>query len=160
MASLDRFRSHHRDLQALTKELDVLLDLDQLRARSQARSARQLLQNLMEQVDAHLADEDRGLYPPLLNQGNSCCTSLTWDFITGERPLRQRFQTYQRRWPQDGDCRPIDAFARESQMLLLMIKARLQDEQRLLFPLLEGLQGPTPMATYPTWAAPGGPGSR
>ncbi len=139
MPDLEEFRARHAEIRRIISDLESLLVPEQLRIRPNARTAYGLLCDLAVKVKTHLAEEDRGLYPPLLIHQDPKIKSMAWGFISGERPLRRLFDDYHRRWLKDCNFDLSDAFLGETREVLVLIVDRIEREENLLFPKLEEL---------------------
>jgi len=136
MQTLDGYRSTHSDLRQMIDDLRSLLTPEQLRIRPNARMAYELLLDLGERVQRHLAEEDRGLYPSLLIHDDPKVKSIAWGFISGERPLRMIFDHYHKHWLKNGDFNFSDDFLTETHQVFEMIGQRLDREEEVLLPKL------------------------
>lgn len=136
MQSIDRYRNTHAELRQMIDELRALMTPEKLRIRPNARTAYELLCDLGDQVQRHLAEEDRGLYPQLLIHEDPKIKSIAWGFISGERPLRMIFDNYHKRWLKDFDIDFSDAFMTETHQVFEMVAQRLDREEQVLLPKL------------------------
>lgn len=136
MQTLDGYRSTHSDLRQMIDDLRSLLTPEQLRIRPNARMAYELLLDLGDRVQRHLAEEDRGLYPSLLIHDDPKVKSIAWGFISGERPLRMVFDHYHKNWLKNGDFNFSDDFLAETHQVFEMIGQRLDREEEVLLPKL------------------------
>jgi hypothetical protein len=151
MQSLAGFRSSHVELRCIIGELQSLLSADALAVPSNAKTAYGLLCKLSDLVSAHLAAEDKGLYPSLLTHEDFKVKSLAWGFISGERPLRRVFCEYRQRWLKECDFSFSDAFLAESRKICTLLQERIDREEHLLFPKLEEIRAyprPAPGALH------------
>jgi hemerythrin-like domain-containing protein len=136
MQSIDRYRNTHAELRQMIDELRALMTPEKLRIRPNARTAYELLCDLGDQVQRHLAEEDRGLYPQLLIHEDPKIKSIAWGFISGERPLRMVFDNYHKRWLKNYDIDFSDAFVTETHQVFEMVAQRLDREEQVLLPKL------------------------
>ncbi len=133
---LDSYRNTHFELRQMIDELRSLLTKEQLRIRPNASTAYELLCDLGERMQRHLAEEDRGLYPRLLIHEDPKVTSIAWGFISGEKPLRQTFNEYHSRWLKNGDFDFSDEFLAETHEVFKMVGERIEREEQVLLPKL------------------------
>jgi hypothetical protein len=124
------------DLRHMIEDLRAVLTLEQLRIRTTAKSACEMLCDLGERVHRHLAAEDRGLYPSLLIHDDPKVKSIAWGFISGEKPLRQTFEDYNTHWLKHCDFNFTEAFLVESEAVFDMIGQRVDREEQVLLPKL------------------------
>ena len=136
MLDLAHYRNSHSDLLHMIEDLQQLLTPEMLRIRPNAKTAYLLLCELASKVKEHLSDEDHGVYPSLLIHDDPRVKSIAWGFISGERPLRQTFDEYHRKWLKNCDFNFTEDFMRESQAVFRMVAERIDRENRVLFPKL------------------------
>jgi hypothetical protein len=134
MQTLGAYRRTHSDLRQMIDDLRALLTMEQLRIRPNARIAYELLLDLGERVERHLAEEDHGLYPSLLIHEDRNVNAIAWGFIIAERPMRKTFADYRARWLQDCDFNFTDQFLVETHEVFTLVAQRLDAEQQVLFP--------------------------
>ena len=136
MATLDGYRSTHSELRRMIDDLRSILTVEQLRIRPNAQTAYELLCDLGERVQRHLAEEDRGLYPTLLINDDPDVKSIAWGFLHGENPLRQSFDDYYCRWLKNCDHNFSDEFLAETHAVFDMVAQRIDEEEQVLIPKL------------------------
>ena len=136
MYDLSHFHSSQGELLRMIEDLRLLLTPEMLKVRPNAKSAYQLLCDLGTKVKVHLGEEDRGLYPSLLIHEDPRIKSLAWGFISGERPLRQSFEEYYKKWLKNCDFNFTEAFIHESQDIFRLVYERIERENQVLFPKL------------------------
>lgn len=136
MHDLAHYRNRHTDLLQMIEDLQQLLTPEMLQIRPNAKTAYLLLCELGSKVKEHLSEEDRGVYPSLLINDDPRVKSIAWGFISGERPLRQTFDEYHRKWLKNCDFNFTEDFLRESQGVFRMVAERIDRENRVLFPKL------------------------
>jgi hemerythrin-like domain-containing protein len=136
MQTLDSYRGTHAELRQMIDDLRSILDMDQLRIRPNAKTAYELLCDLGQKVRAHLAEEDRSLYPSLLIHEDPKVKSIAWGFISGEKPLRKTFDDYHKRWLKNCDFNFTEEFLGETHEVFDMVSQRIEREEQVLFPKL------------------------
>jgi hypothetical protein len=92
---------------------------------------------LGKHLKEHLAAEDKGVYPPLLTHEDPKLKSLAWGFISGQKPLRQQFESYHQKWLKECNFQFTESFLEETNELVEAIETRIQREQTVLLPRLE-----------------------
>jgi hypothetical protein len=117
-------------------DLRSLLTKEQLRIRPNAMTAYHMLCDLAAKVRAHLAEEDKGLYPALLIHEDPKVKSIAWGFTSGEKPLRQMFDDYYKKWLKNCDFKFSSDFVRETDDIFEMVLRRVEREEQILFPKL------------------------
>ncbi|WP_295444385.1 hemerythrin domain-containing protein [uncultured Thiodictyon sp.] len=136
MQTLDGYCSTHSDLRQMIHDLRPLLTPDKLRIRPHARTAYQLLCDLDERVQSHLAEADCGLYPKLLIHDDPKVKSMAWGFISSEGALRLMFENYYKKWLKNADFNFSDNFLAETHQVFEVIDQRLDREEEVLMPKL------------------------
>ena len=136
MQTLDGYRSTHSDLRRMIDDLRPLLTPDKLCVRPNARTAYELLCDLDERVQTHLAEADCGLYPKLLIHDDPKVKAMAWGFINGEGALRLMFENYYKKWLKTADFNFSDTFLAETLQIFEVIDQRLHREEAVLMPKL------------------------
>ncbi len=90
MRTLEDFRSRHDDLEKSIRDLRDMLHRAPLSVQPSALAAYHALCLLVEKANKHFIIVLRGVYPPLLIHEDLQLKKLAWDFIRGEKPLRER----------------------------------------------------------------------
>lgn len=95
---------------------------------------------LARQLIAHLALEDRILYPSLHRDGSSQvrATALMLQEDTGA--LAEQFSRYMAAWSDDRVAREWPAFCGATRLILQTLTERVDREERTLYPLAEALK--------------------
>jgi len=135
MATVDLLRNQHYELLDIASALSLHLQIDRIAETPEV--VHELLSNLMGQLRVHLAMEDRGLYPLLMERGDEEVKRLTRDFMDDVSGLSTRTRKYSLRWslPRLIVEHPRD-FARETRELLQELSHRIDREENQLYPLL------------------------
>jgi hypothetical protein len=134
--TLASYRSRHAELTQMVTDLNAIMTPENLRIRPNARTAYELLCDLADKVKAHLAEEDRGLYPNLLIHEDPKIKSIAWGFIRGEKPLRKTFDDYHKKWLKNCDFNFTDQFMQETREVFDMVLYRIEREEQVLLPKL------------------------
>ena len=138
MQGLSSYRNRHAELTQMVEDLRSIMTPENLRIRPNAKTAFELLCDLADKVRAHLAEEDRGLYPSLLIHEDPKIKSIAWGFISEEKPLRKTFEDYHRKWLKHFDFDFTEELERETNEIFDMLLYRIdREEQELLPKLLE-----------------------
>ncbi|MCG6940058.1 MAG: hemerythrin domain-containing protein [Thiohalocapsa sp.] len=136
MQSLDGYRNSHAELRQMIDDLRSIMTAEHLKIRPNAKTAYELMCDLAKKVKAHLAEEDRQLYPNLLIHEDPKVKSIAWGFISGEKPLRRTFDEYYKKWLKDCDFNFTEEFLEESREIFDMLSYRIDREEQVLFPKL------------------------
>lgn len=137
METVSVLREQHAEILGMVEELHPLLNKEQLAIRPVAKTAHRLLCDLAVKLKDHLSKEDKELYPNLLTHNDLKVRSAAWGFVSGEHSLRQFFDAYRKKWLKNCDFEFDDEFLRETNQLLETLAARVEREERFLFPKLE-----------------------
>jgi len=136
METLTGYRDSHSDLRQMIDDLRQLMQPEMLKIRPNAKTAYQLVCDLGTKVKAHLAEEDKRLYPNLLTHEDPRVKSIAWGFISGEKPLRRSFDEYHRKWLKDCDFNFTPEFLEETHEIFDMVACRIDREEQVLLPKL------------------------
>ncbi len=131
------YQEQHAEILGMVEELRPLLNKQSLELRPVAKAARQLLCEISAKLKAHLAEEDKELYPSLLTHADQKVRSTAWGFINGEHGLRQWTAEYNKKWLKDCNFELTDDFLQETNQLLDALAARVDREERFLFARLQ-----------------------
>lgn len=136
MATLDLLKDQHHELLDIASALSLHLQIDRIAEMPDA--VHELLLNLAGRLRVHLAMEDRGLYPLLLETRDETVKRLAREFIDDIGGLSARSRKYMLRWsvPRLISEHPRD-FARETRELLQELSLRIEREETELYPLLK-----------------------
>ncbi len=134
MLTLSGYQENHEELKRMIEDLRLLMTPEQLKIRPNAKTAYELMCELARKVKAHLAEEDRDLYPSLLIHEDPRVKSIAWGFISGEKPLRRTFEEYHRKWLKNCDFNFTAEFLEESHEIFDMLTYRIEREERILLP--------------------------
>jgi hypothetical protein len=137
MRTLEEFRNRHDDLQASIRDVRALLQPVPLSLNTTALTAYQDLCRLVEKANKHFIIVLRGVYPPLLIHDDLQLKKLAWDFIRGEKPLRERLDSYQKGLLKDFDLNFTPDFLAETYKLLDALEERIEQEQTMFLPRLQ-----------------------
>ena len=136
MESLELLRKQHYELLDIAAALSLHLQIDRIAETADAIFA--LLSQLGGGLRIHLSQEDRGLYPLLLEGRDETAKKLVREFMDEVGGLSARSRRYLLRWsvPRLIAEHPRD-FARETRDLLQELSSRIEREEEELYPLLE-----------------------
>lgn len=136
MTTIAHLREAHAQLQEMIADIKTGLTADNLKIKANAKAMHTLLCDMARKVREHLAEEDKEMYPQLLKQGNSL-KHTAWNFIAGESELRKGFEAYYKKYLKDCDFQLNEPFITETNEVLDAILARIEREEKVLFPKLE-----------------------
>ncbi len=137
MSRTGPYRVQHQDIDALITRLSQLL-VDQQTLRARARDARAILVLLSGKLRAHLAMEDRRLYPALLVHPDPALRDLGRRCQAEMAAVGRAFFDYVGRWPGEAAVAADPAgFGRESREILRALAGRIVAEDGELFPAVD-----------------------
>lgn len=122
-------RKQHDELESLARELLAIVG-----NMHQPRPVAALRWRLARLLIAHLAVEDRYLYPALLNQ-NGEAQQVAGSFKAEMGGLAQEFTAYMTRWTDQNIARDWIAFSVETRGVLTALIRRIASENSRLYPL-------------------------
>ncbi|MEJ1298041.1 MAG: hemerythrin domain-containing protein [Candidatus Sedimenticola sp. (ex Thyasira tokunagai)] len=137
MSALDDVRVRQTEMVSMISDLKSMLKPELLTIGPNVKTAHNLLCTLGKQLKEHLVAEDKGLYPPLLTHEDPKLKSLAWGFISGQKPLRNQFENYHKRWLKNCDFKFTQEFLDETMDVFSAIEVRIEREQSILIPKLE-----------------------
>lgn len=135
-------RSQHQALGVTARHLIRAVENDSVQ-----QSVGTLRWQLARQLMSHLALEDRIFYPAMqrLTEERARSTALRLQAEIGT--LAQDFSAYMYRWSDDRVAREWPLFCAETREILAALAARMEQEERLLYPLAERADvDPLPMS--------------
>ncbi|MCU0971406.1 MAG: hemerythrin domain-containing protein [Gammaproteobacteria bacterium] len=118
MTTVAHLRESHAELTEMIQDLEAGLTRENLSIRANAKAMHKLLCDLAEKVRAHLGEEDKEMYPH-------------------QSELRKEFEAYYKKWLKDCDFNFTDAFLTETRGIITALVARIEREEKVLFPKLE-----------------------
>jgi hemerythrin-like domain-containing protein len=136
MTTVTHLRESHAELNEMIRDLEMGLTRDNLSIRTNAKAMHKLLCDLADKVRAHLGEEDKEMYPQLLKKGDAM-KFTAWNFIAGQSELRKEFDAYYKKWLKDCDFNFTDVFIAETREVIGALVARIEREEKVLFPKLE-----------------------
>jgi len=136
MTTIAHLREAHAQLQEMISDIKTGLTADNLKIRANAKAMHTLLCDVAVKVREHLGEEDKEMYPQLLKQGNAL-KHTAWNFIAGESELRKEFEAYYKKYLKDCNFQFNEAFVNETATILDAVVARIEREEKVLFPKLE-----------------------
>lgn len=137
MTDIALMKGQQREIAEIAVTVRSMLTAQQLAVPTIAKIARQLLCELCEKMQDHLAAEHSGLYPALLTHPDQDIKNLAWGFINNDKPLRREFADYAKYWLKDCDFVFTDAFLHETHEMLEALDHRLDLERNSMLPRLE-----------------------
>jgi len=136
MTTVAHLRESHAEIAEMIQDLEAGLTRENLSIRTNAKAMHKLLCDLAEKVRAHLGEEDKEMYPQLLTKGDAM-KYTAWNFIAGQSELRKEFEAYYKKWLKDCNFNFTDAFLTETRGVIGALVARIEREEKVLFPKLE-----------------------
>jgi len=137
MQPVSHFHDQHAEILGMVEDLKPLLNQESLKIRTVAKTAHNLLCEMVKKVKEHLVEEDKELYPSLLAHRDEKVRTTAWGFISGQHSLRQWTEEYHKKWLKDCNFEFTDEFLKDTNELLELLAVRVDREERFLFPRLE-----------------------
>ncbi len=137
MTNIAALRDQQREISAIATTIRGMLEPALLGVPVIAKVARELLCELCDRMQCHLAEEHKGLYPALLTHPDHEIKNLAWGFINNDKPLRKEFSDYAKHWLKDCDFDFSGAFISETRAMLEALDHRLDLERNSMLPRLE-----------------------
>lgn len=139
MTATAMYRKQHAELVELVQEIAGKLDESAL-ANGAATDASELLTKLAGKLLVHLAAEDYGLYPKMMESGDGEAISTAKQYQDEMGGLKEAFQGYYAKWNGANKIRTDPAaFIADSQGVFEALGARVQKENTILYPLADRL---------------------
>lgn len=134
MSPLETYHQQHHEMIGRVTEILEHLDADTVRADS--THVHRLIGQFAEILQRHLAQEDRLLYPKLMQHRDEKVRATAQRYHDEMGGLSQQFSDYLGRWPTATDIgkRPAD-FVDETRTLLDQLAKRILREDTELYPL-------------------------
>lgn len=129
-------RKQHRQLGEIAAQLSRVVADDRA-----LQSVGALRWQLARQLMAHLALEDRIFYPAVQRLPDEPARAMARRLQTETGRFAEIFAAYMTRWNDDRISREWAGFCSETREMLSAFGSRIDKEERLLFPLLEGRPG-------------------
>lgn len=141
---MSELRRQHEEI-GLTANLLARAISDDRQPQGVARLRWQLARQLM----AHLALEDRILYPALMRSVDTVARERTATLMKETGALADRFAVYMASWSDDLIAGQWSDFCAETRLILNALNERIERENRLLYPLADtGAEGDRPIARH------------
>ncbi len=134
---IEEHLDRHQELLDLLGGLRILLSPGQLTIRPNARIAYQMLCSLSKLAQTHLSSENRNLYPALIAHSDAKLRSIAWGFIDAEKPIRQTFDSYHKKWLKDCSFNFTSDFIEDTLAMFDVLERRIRLEAYILFPKVE-----------------------
>jgi hemerythrin-like domain-containing protein len=136
MVRTDRLRAQHEDLRNLVAKLLGIINGGKLA--DSAKTARDLLSELAGKLLVHLAMEDKTFYPSVIDHDARSVRLLAKRFSREMGRLRDDFKAFERRWATATFIAEEPArFAEDANGSLANLTRRIEQEDQLLYPLVE-----------------------
>ncbi|HEX6958680.1 MAG TPA: hemerythrin domain-containing protein [Ferrovibrio sp.] len=140
MSATERYRLHHIELDALFDR--VHHSLHNTAGESWARDLTRLLAEFTSRLSTHLSVEDHTLYPTLLAAGDRNLATMATRYQNEMGDLYKSYMEFWQRWRTSGALhREIDRFLPEARQIFARLRARIEREDRELYPLADQVLG-------------------
>lgn len=129
---VDELRRQHQQLSLLSRQLLLAVEDGQVQ-----QSVGAIRWQLARQLMSHLALEDRIFYPAMQRTSDEQARATAQRLQSDMGMLAQNFSAYMQRWNDDQIARRWPDFCTETRDVLATLKTRMEQEERLLYPLAE-----------------------
>ncbi|HEX7852974.1 MAG TPA: hemerythrin domain-containing protein [Sphingobium sp.] len=129
--NLETLRHQHESLEELVEELIAAI------ATNDPRPVATIRWRLARELIAHLAIEDRWLYPRLRQSSLPQTAELATRFFAEMGGLKEAFNNYMTHWTDPLIALDWPGFRRETHMVMAQLRARIDRENAQLYPLAE-----------------------
>lgn len=154
--NVGELRAQHERIMRLAAELRRAVDRGE-----ELQPVAALRWGLARELIAHLAIEDRLLYPSMLRSRDTATVDLATRFKSELGSLGDAFTTYMTQWSDSRIAREWEGFRRETRTILDLLAERVARENESLYPLIEdaaeqglpALSGARTLAARPHWPA-------
>lgn len=134
---ISRYMHQHTDILG---GITALRQLSHRGIASHASGIASELKALSRTITAHLAIEDRILYPLLRRSGNEAVASMAQDYQDGMKGIANAFLKFARHWSDAATLsRDPEQFRNEANVVLHDVHARIARENREFYPTIEAL---------------------
>jgi len=123
----------HAELSVIVGKLNSLLDQRILTNR--AAEVEECISRLSDELTAHLATEDKYLYPILMRCDDSEIVETAKNFSTNMGGLKDTFIAYREKWKVEEIASDPTNFILETIELISFLTERVSKEEKILFPL-------------------------
>ncbi|MGE5545859.1 MAG: hemerythrin domain-containing protein [Solirubrobacterales bacterium] len=130
------FRQHHSEVRGLVGRIEGLLSPDAIKA--DAGPIATVVRELFGKFGVHLSIEDATLYPRMMAHADLRVRQAAERFQREMGGLKERFDTYRRRWPGPLAISQDPAgFVAETRDILAALKRRIGSEDAELYDLYD-----------------------
>ena len=137
MTTLEEIKAQQSEIREISRAVLNLMTPDQQAVGTIAQITHTLLCDLCEKVTNHLAEEHKGVFPSLLSHGDQKVKNMVWGFINNDKPLREAFTKYKKKWLKDCEYVVNPAFIEDTRQILSMLEERLHREDTSMIPRLQ-----------------------
>ena len=130
--NVDELRRQHQELSLIAHQLLQAVEDSEVQ-----QSVGVIRWQLARQLMSHLALEDRLFYPAMQRLADDQARSTAQQLQADMGMLAQNFSTYMQRWNDDQIARHWADFCTDTRVILSALKTRMEQEERLLYPLAE-----------------------
>lgn len=136
---VNELRRQHQELSVIAGQLLRSVEDD-----SSQQSIGPIRWHLTRQLMAHLALEDRIFYPAVQRLADERARTTALRLQAEIGTLAQNFSAYMHRWSDDQVAREWAAFCVDTRAILTALSRRMEQEEKLLYPLVEAAMSASP----------------
>lgn len=134
---VNELRRQHQELAVIVDQL-----LEAVRDKGTQQSVGAVRWHLARQLMSHLALEDRIFYPAMQRMADEGARATAARLQAEMGTLGQSFSAYMHRWNDDQVAREWAKFCADTREIIGALKRRMEQEERLLYPLVEAAERP------------------
>lgn len=139
MSVTEIYKKQHKELLDIVGQLSPKLNLNTIQ--SNPKDVQDLLFQFSSKLKVHLNMEDHSMYPKLLASSNSMIVNTAKDYQTEMGGIKQILDNYLKHWTvRENLIKEPDKFITQTKELTLALKARIQKEDTILYPMFERLE--------------------
>jgi iron-sulfur cluster repair protein YtfE (RIC family) len=140
MALTDTLRRQHEELVSIVVTInEQMTTKDSIK--ENARELRKLLSKLAGKLKMHLAVEDKILYPKLLDSNEIASKKTAKEFLREMGEIGKIFNSYLENYATEKEIsNDIEGFIYNSNGLFKCLAERIDKENKILYPLADGIQ--------------------
>jgi hemerythrin-like domain-containing protein len=138
MAMTDSYRKQHIELLDIAGKLSNKLSKDVVT--KEASEIVLVLSQFASKLNMHLTMEDKALYPKLMSSGNTQTAKVAKEYMTEMGGIKQAVEKYIHSWSLAKNIiADPQKFIDDSKGIITALKARIDKEETVLYPLGDAL---------------------
>jgi len=137
MANINVLKRQHEDIHKLIEEIKGTIELGNLE--DDAANIAKQISILAGKLKMHLGTEDQFMYPELLNSSNLEIRNMAQQYIEEMGNLSAEFAVYKDKYnTRTKILSDKEGFLKETERIFKLLAARVEKEDKYIYPLVEG----------------------